>query len=136
MEETFVKKLQIEARVMGDICLNHIIPAAISYQNVLIGNLKGCKDCFGDDASELSRTAVRSFREISTLINSLSDGVTALVEARRKANRVASIPERARLYSTEVMQKMAKVREAADSLEMLVDDAFWPLPKYRELLSL
>ena len=136
MEETFVKKLQIEARVIGDICLNHIIPAAISYQNVLIGNLKGCRECFGDAASELSRTAVRSFREISALVNSLSDGVTALVEARRKANRVASVSERARLYSTEVMDRMAKVREAADCLEMLVDDAFWPLPKYRELLSL
>lgn len=136
MEETFVKKLQIEARVMGDICLNHIIPAAISYQNVLARNLKACSDIFGDEAPSLSKAAAKSFREISTLVNSLSDGITDLVETRKKANRVENMSERAIRYSTEVMQRMSKVREAADRLEMLVDDACWPLPKYRELLSL
>ncbi len=136
MEETFVKKLQIEARVIGDICLNHIIPAAIAYQNVLIKNLKGCREVFGDEWVSLSKAADKSYREIAQLINCLSENVVRLVDARKKANRIADMSERGRLYSTEVMDCMARVRECADKLEMLVDDAYWPIPKYRELLSL
>ena len=70
------------------------------------------------------------------LVKSLYDSVNELVEVRKIANRLPSIPERANMYSTDVLQKMAQVREYADQLEMLVDDALWPLPKYRELLSL
>ena len=136
LEETFVKKLQIEARVIGDICLNHIIPAATAYQNVLAENLRGCREVFGDEAAELGRASAKTFRQIAGLINSLSDGVAALVEERRKANRIPDMSEKARLYSTAVMDAMNRVREDADKLEMLVDDAFWPLPKYRELLYL
>ena len=136
LEETFVKKLQIEARVIGDICLNHIIPAATAYQNVLAENLRSCREVFGDEAAELGRASAKTFRQIAGLINSLSDGVAALVEERRKANRIPDMSEKARLYSTAVMDAMKRVREDADKLEMLVDDAFWPLPKYRELLYL
>ena len=136
MEETFVKKLQIEARVIGDICLNHVIPAALAYQNVLINSIRGCHDVFGDGAPSLCKSAAATFREISTLVNSLSDGVAHLVEVRKKANRADSLSLKASLYSTDVLESMSKVRECADRLEMLVDDALWPLPKYRELLSL
>ena len=136
LEETFVKKLQIEARVIGDICLNHIIPAATAYQNVLAENLRSCREVFGDEAADLGRASAKTFRQIAGLINSLSDGVAALVEERRKANRIPDMSEKARLYSTAVMDAMHRVREDADNLEMLVDDAFWPLPKYRELLYL
>lgn len=136
MEETFVKKLQIEARVIGDICLNHVIPAAIAYQNILINNIKGCHEVFGDEAQSLCKSATGTFREISALVNSLSDGVAHLVEVRKKANRADSLSLKASLYSTDVLESMSKVRECADRLEMLVDDALWPLPKYRELLSL
>ena len=136
LEETFVKKLQIEARVIGDICLNHVIPAATAYQNVLSKNLCGAREIFGDEADSLCRASAQTFRKIAGLINSLSDGVATLVEERRKANRVADMSERAQLYSTSVMKAMQAVREDADNLEMLVDDALWPLPKYRELLYL
>ena len=136
LEETFVKKLQIEARVIGDICLNHVIPAATAYQNVLAQNLSSGRELFGKEADQLCRASAQTYRKIACLINSLSDGVTALVEERRKANRVTDMSEKARLYSTAVMAAMQKVREDADNLEMLVDDAQWPLPKYRELLYL
>ena len=135
-EETFVKKLQIEARVIGDICLNHIIPAATAYLNVLATNLSTGRDVFGDEAGALCRASGQTYRKIAGLINSLSDAVAALVEERRKANHIPDISERARLYSTAVMDAMNRVRESADNLEMLVDDAYWPLPKYRELLYL
>ncbi|MDT3366665.1 MAG: glutamine synthetase III [Bacteroidota bacterium] len=136
LEETFVKKLQIEARVIGDICLNHVIPAATAYQNVLALNLRSGREVFGGETDDLCRASAQTYRKIAGLINSLSDGVAALVEERRKANRVPDINEKARLYSTAVMAAMQRVREDADNLEMLVDDSLWPLPKYRELLYL
>lgn len=135
MEETFVKKLQIEARVIGDMSLNHVFPAAISYQNTLASNILSSRAIFSDDPA-IRKGAIKSLREISLLVNSLYDSVNELVDVRKIANRLPSIPERANMYSTDVLQKMAQVREYADQLEMLVDDALWPLPKYRELLSL
>lgn len=135
MEETYVKKLQIEARVIGDMCLNHVFPAAITYQNTLASNVLNNRDIFSDDPA-IRKGAIKSLREISLLVNSLYDSVNELVNVRKIANRLPSIPERANMYSTEVLQKMAQLRESADQLEMLVDDALWPLPKYRELLSL
>lgn len=135
MEETFVKKLQIEARVIGDMSLNHVFPAAINYQNTLASNILNSRAIFSDDPN-IRKGAIKSLKEISRLVNSLYDSVNELVEVRKIANRLPSIPERANMYSTDVLQKMAQVREYADQLEMLVDDALWPLPKYRELLSL
>ena len=135
MEETYVKKLQIEARVIGDMCLNHVFPAAITYQNTLASNVLNNRDIFSDDPA-IRKGAIKSLREISLLVNSLYDSVNELVDVRKIANHLPSIPERANMYSTEVLQKMAQLREYADKLEMLVDDALWPLPKYRELLSL
>ena len=135
MEETFVKKLQIEARVIGDMSLNHVFPAAINYQNTLASNILSSRAIFSDDPN-IRKGAIKSLKEISRLVNSLYDSVNELVDVRKIANRLPSIPERANMYSTDVLQKMAQVREYADQLEMLVDDALWPLPKYRELLSL
>ena len=134
LEEMYVKKLQIEARVLGDICLNHVIPAAVSYQNILIRNLEGSKSIFGEEFQSLCKADIDTYRRISGYINALSNDVDALVAARKKANRVPSMAQRAHLYSTEVMSRMLQVRDSADHLEMLVDDALWPLPKYRELL--
>ena len=134
LNETYVKKLQIEARVIGDICLNHVLPAAIRYQNVLVENVKGVKDVFGDEYAELCASEVATLRKISTFINRMSSDVEALVEARKHANRIEDIAERAKVYSHDVKDLMDKVRYSADHLEMLVDDEMWPLPKYRELL--
>jgi glutamine synthetase len=134
LNETYVKKLQIEARVMGDMCLNHVIPAAVRYQNVLIENVKGVKEIFGDDYMTYCSSEIETLKKISILMNNVSADVEALVEARKKANRIEDIAQRAKVYSREVKDMMDKVRESADDLEMLIDDEMWPLPKYRELL--
>lgn len=134
LNETYVKKLQIEARVIGDICLNHVIPAAVRYQNILIENIKGMKDIFGEESYALCSAETETLKKIAFYINSISSDVEALVEARKKANRIEDIAQRAKVYSYEVKSMMDKVRDSADNLEMLIDDEMWPLPKYRELL--
>jgi glutamine synthetase len=134
LNETYVKKLQIEARVIGDMCLNHVIPAAVKYQNVLIENIKGMKEIFGDEYAQLCRAEIETLRKISAYVNDISSDVEALVEARKKANRIEDISVRAKIYSYDVKTMMDKVRNSADNLEMLIDDEMWPLPKYRELL--
>ena len=134
LNETFVKKLQIEARVLGDICLNHVIPAAVRYQNVLIDNVKGMKEILGNDYLDLCASEIKTLKEISSYINDASSYVEELVETRKKANRIENIADRAKVYSHEVRTIMDKVRLCADKLEMLIDDEMWPLPKYRELL--
>ncbi len=134
LNETYVKKLQIEARIIGDICLNHVIPAAVRYQNVLIENVKGIKEIFGADYMAYCSSEIETLKKISTYINNVSADVDALVEARKVANRVDDIAQRAKMYSHQVKDMMDKVRLSADNLEMLIDDEVWPLPKYRELL--
>jgi len=134
LNETYVKKLQIEARVIGDICINHVIPAAVKYQNVLIENVKGMKEIFGDIYVDYCSSEIETLKQISLYISNISRDVEALVEARKKANRVEDMAARAKMYSHEVKDMMDKIRKSADSLEMLIDDELWPLPKYRELL--
>ena len=134
LNETYVKKLQIEARIIGDVCLNHVIPAAVRYQNVLIENIKGIKDIFGEGYKDFCSAEVDTLKKISAYINDISVDVEALVEARKVANKIENIAERAKVYSREVKDLMEKVRYSADHLEMLIDDEVWPLPKYRELL--
>ena len=129
-----MKKLQIEARIIGDMCLNHVIPAAVKYQNVLIENVKGLKEIFGEEYMQYCSSEIETLKKISTYINNISADVEALVEARKKANRIESISVRAKAYSRDVKDMMDKVRVSADNLEMLIDDQLWPLPKYRELL--
>ena len=134
LNETYVKKLQIEARVMGDMCLNHVIPAAARYQNMLIENVRGLKEIFGPEYLTYCSSEIETLKKISTLMNNVSAYVDALVEARKKANRIEDIAQRAKVYSHDVKDMMDKVRENADDLEMFIDDEMWPLPKYRELL--
>ena len=134
LNETYVKKLQIEARIIGDMCLNHVIPAAVRYQNVHIENVKGIKEIFGDSYLNYCAAEIDTLQKISSYINNISADVEALVEERKKANRIENIAERAKVYSHNVKDMMDKVRDSADHLEMLVDDEVWPLPKYRELL--
>ena len=134
LNETYVKKLQIEARIIGDICLNHVIPAAVRYQNVLIENVKGIKDIFGEGYMDFCSAEIETLKKISTYINNVSVDVEELVEARKRANKIENIAERAKVYSHDVKDMMEKVRDSADHLEMIVDDEMWPLQKYRELL--
>ena len=136
LNETYVKKLQIEARVLGDICINHVLPAAVKYQNILIENVKGVKEIFGNEYSELCASEFATLKKISSYINRISLDVEALVEARKRANAISDIAQRAKVYSRDVKDMMDKVRDSADHLEMIIDDEMWPLPKYRELLFL
>ena len=134
LNEIYVKKLQIEARIIGDMCLNHVIPAAVKYQNILIENVKGIREIFGKSYLEFCSSEVETLKKISTYINNVSIYVEQLVEARKRANKLEDMAERAKVYSHEVKDMMEKVRYSADHLEMLIDDEMWPLPKYRELL--
>lgn len=135
MNETFIKKLQIEARVLGDLTLNHIIPTAIKFQNTLIDNVKGIKELFEEDEYKtMSERQLITIRKISGYIESLRKETKELIEARKVANQIEECEEKAMLYSETVLPLMSSIRIVADKLEMLVDDELWPLPKYRELL--
>ena len=92
------------------------------------------KDIFGEEYAVLCASEIETLRRISTYINNLSSDVDALVNARKKANVIEDIAQRAKMYSTDVKDMMDKIRESADNLELLIDDETWPLPKYRELL--
>ncbi|UCS95648.1 glutamine synthetase III [Echinicola marina] len=130
--ENYIMKVQIESRVMGDLALNHIIPTAIQYQNKLIENANGLKG-LGLDA----KAVVETISEISKHISSLKDNVLAMIDARRTLNKEEDIAKRAKGYSTEVKDAyFDKIRYSADKLELFVDDEYWPLAKYREMLFL
>ncbi len=133
--EKYIKKVQIEARVMGDLALNHILPSAISYQNQLIKNIKGLKEV-GIDAP-LYRSQSNILREISEHIQAVHENVCEMVEARKVANKIADTREKAIAYCNDVKDKyFDKIRYHVDKLEHLVNDEDWTLPKYRELLFL
>ncbi|HCH44548.1 MAG TPA: glutamine synthetase type III, partial [Algoriphagus sp.] len=130
MLENFIKKVQIESRVMGDLALNHVIPTAILYQNKLIENANGLKGLGLDHSA-----AVETIKEVSKHIESLKSNVTAMTEARKQLNKEDDIVKRAKGYQTDVKEAyFEKIRYAVDKLELLVDDESWPLVKYREML--
>ena len=133
--EIFVKKLQIESRVLGDLIVNHIIPTAIKFQNTLLENVAGISASFSrEEAAEMNRTQRDAIRNISTYISEMRDDVEAMTEERKTANAIVDIAARARRYSDYVLPYLEKIRRNADKLEMIVDDELWPLPKYRELM--
>ncbi len=130
MLENFIKRVQIESRVMGDLALNHIIPTAILYQNKLIQNANGLKGLGLDHSA-----AVDTIKDVSRHIESLKSNVTAMIDARRTINKETNIEKQAKGYQTEVNEAFFdKIRYAVDKLELLVDDESWPLVKYREML--
>lgn len=130
MLENYIKKVQIEARVMGDLALNHVIPTAIQYQNKLIDNANGLKGLGLDNTA-----AIETIKEISKHMESLKSNVHAMIEARKKLNKEDDVVKRAKGYCTEVKDAyFDKIRYAVDKLELVVDDEFWPLVKYREML--
>ncbi len=132
MVEDYIKKVQIEARIIGYIATNHLLPAAINYQNTLIANIKGLKDI---GLNEKSYKAQLNLVEIiSDHIQHVNDNVEAMIEARKKANNTEDLHTRAHMYCHEVKRYFDDIRYHADKLELIVDDNLWPLPKYRELL--
>ncbi len=134
--ELFVKKVQIEARVLGDLALNHIIPVAISYQNTLIENVSGLKSIFGDRYKELAAGEIRAIERISRHLDIVRETTYEMIDARKKANALESIADKAMAYSENVRPFFETIRESIDTLEMIVDDRQWPLPKYREMMSI
>ncbi|MBP6286290.1 MAG: glutamine synthetase III [Ferruginibacter sp.] len=135
MLEAYIKKVQIEARVMGDLATTFILPSAIKYQNVLIGNIKGLKEVGLSEAACANQKQV--LEAISTHINEISDNVEKMIEERKRANEIEDTRTKAITYCDHVKGKYFDViRYHVDKLELLVDDAYWTLPKYRELLFL
>ncbi len=135
LNEIYIKKLQIEARVLGDLTINHIIPTAIKFQNSLIDNVLGIKEIFGpEEYKVMAERQLYTIKKISGYIQTLREDFAAIVNARKEANKIQGYPEKAMAYSIEVYPYMSKIRATVDKLEMLVDDELWPLPKYRELM--
>ena len=133
--ETYVKTVQIEARVLGDLAMNHIIPVSTHYQSQLIKNVQGMKDVFTEErATRLSARNMKLIEEIAERTEKIEQLVEELTDARRVANRIESIHERAIQYHDTVCPKMEAIRKEIDKLEMIVEDGLWTLPKYRELL--
>ncbi len=132
--EKFMKKIQIEARVLGDLTLNHIVPTAVKYQTSLIDNVKGLKDIFGDDFKTIAGNRIELIKEISDHITSIKQLVNEMIEARKKANVISDQVELATTYDKNVKPFLDKIRYHIDKLELIIDDEMWPLPKYRELL--
>ncbi|MBR1631083.1 MAG: glutamine synthetase III [Paludibacteraceae bacterium] len=133
--ELYTKKIQIEARVLGDLVMNHVIPTATRYESLLLDNLCKIKQTFsGKQADELSRFDATLVEEISGHVSGIKAEVDQMVEARKVANRIDDTYERALAYFETVLPHFDKIRYHADKLELIVDDEMWSLTKYRELL--
>ncbi|MBP5211161.1 MAG: hypothetical protein J6Z27_04930 [Bacteroidales bacterium] len=133
--DTLLKKIQIESRVSVDIAVNHIVPTAIKYQNVLIENIRGIKEIFPDDVEKYAGREIETLAKVALLGNNINTAAVAMTEMRKKLNKIESIPQRAKEYEDKIVPMMEKLRESIDKLEMIVDDEYWPLIKYRELLA-
>ncbi len=130
--EAFIKRVQIEGRVIGDLAMNHIIPTAIAYQNKLIANANGLAGLGIDN-----KAVVQTIKQISGHIDIIQTNVRNMIEARKKANKIVDAKERALAYCDDIKEKYFEViRDSVDKLELLVDNGDWPLAKYRELLFL
>ena len=134
MFEQYTMKIQIEARVLGDLALNHIVPTAVKYQNRLMENVLGLKEIYGEEYKTLAGKRIELIKEISDHVTAIKIGVNEMVEARKKANKLGDEKEKSRAYSKIVFPFLDKIRHHIDKLELIVDDEIWPLPKYRELL--
>ena len=133
--EMFVKTVQIEARVLGDLAMNHIIPVATHYQSKLIKNVQGMKDVFtAEKATRLSTRNMKLLEEIAERTEKIEQFTEELTDARKVANRIEDIHERAIAYHDTVEPHMEAIRYEVDKLELIVEDGLWTLPKYRELL--
>ena len=134
--EVYIKKVQIEARVLGDLSLNHIIPVAVRYQSLLLENVVKLKQTFGEEAdfADMAEEPRRLVRKIASHICAVTKMVDEMVEARKRANHLADMRERAIAYHDTVAPYLDAIRCHIDDLELMVDNQMWPLPKYRELL--
>lgn len=132
--EDYAMRIQIESRILGDMARNHVIPTAIKYQNILIDNVRGLKDIYGEDFVRHSKEQLAIIEAISGHIEKINKDITQMIEARKRANKTADAEEKAFAYSDDVKPYFDTIRYHCDKLELLVDDELWPLTKYRELL--
>lgn len=134
MLEEYIKKVQIEARILGYLATNHVLPAAINYQNTLLNNVKSLKEVgLGEESY---RAQLNLISLISKHVQVINDKVEAMISARKRANVIEDTRQRAETYCKEIRPYFDIIRYHADKLELIIDDRSWPLPKYRELLFL
>ena len=133
--ETYTKKIQIEARVLGDLVMNHIVPVAIEYQTKLIDNVYKLKGIFSEaEADKLSAENIAIIRKIAEHTSYIKEHVDGMVNARKIANKITDEREKAIAYHDKIAPMLEQIRYHIDKLELIVDDKMWTLPKYRELL--
>ncbi|MCB0800850.1 MAG: glutamine synthetase type III, partial [Bacteroidales bacterium] len=133
--EKFTKKLQIEARVLGDLAINHIVPTAVNYMTSLVDNVRGLREIFDDnDFLRLAGARKELIVSISDHISMIKKLVSDMIDQRRKANVIDDIYKKALAYESQVKPYLQEIRTHIDKLELVVDNELWPLPKYRELL--
>ncbi len=132
--EDYIKKVQIEGRVLGDIVRNHIMPTAFKYQNLLIENIKGLKEIFGNQYEEYAAEQLMVLKKISMHVNELNAKLHEMMDARKDANAIDSVEKTAQAYCEKVKPYYDEIRYHADKLELMVDNELWTLTKYRELL--
>ena len=133
--ETYTKKIQIEARVLGDIVMNHIVPVATEYQTKLVDNVYKMKSIFPQETAErLSAENVAIISQIAEHTTYIKEHVDTMVEERKVANRIENEREKAIAYHDRIAPMLEQIRYHIDKLELIVDDQMWTLPKYRELL--
>ncbi|WP_073000368.1 glutamine synthetase III family protein [Mariniphaga anaerophila] len=133
--EKFILKVQIEARVLGDLAINHIVPTAVEYQSRLLDNVKKLKEVFSDEEfAELAGSRLDLIKDVGRHISFIKAKGKELIEARKKANVIEDAIERARAYDETIRPYLEEIRYHIDKLELIVDNEIWPLAKYRELL--
>ncbi len=132
--EDYTMRIQIEARVLGDIAGNHVVPTAVRYQNMLIENVTGLKEIFGTNFEEHASEQMRLIKRISEHIEAIYAKVEKMVNARKEANKIADVTKKATAYCVKVKPFIDDIRNHCDKLELMVEDELWPLTKYRELL--
>ena len=133
--EVYIKKVQIEARVLGDLSMNHIIPVVLHYQSLLLSNITKLKETFSaEEYEDLAAEPRRLVRKISKHVNAVTRLTDEMIEARKKANRITDMRTKAIAYHDTVAPYLDIIRSHIDELELMVDNQMWPLPKYRELL--
>ena len=132
--EAYSLRIQIEGRVLGDVALNHVIPTAVNYQNILIKNVKGLKEVFGKEFESIAREQLDLIKKISEHISGITQNTNAMVEERKKANVTKDEAKKATLYCEKVKPYFDKNRYPCHKLELMIDDELWPLVKYRDML--
>jgi glutamine synthetase len=130
----YIMRIQIESRTLGDIARNHIIPTGVKYQNVLIDNVKGLKEIYGNDFQKHAEVQLKIIERISGHIDEINKGIVQMVETRKTLDKIEDEFKKAYAYCENVLPFLNDIRYHCDKLELVVDDDLWPLAKYRELL--